>query len=599
MYDEGHIEPTINPCMRLLCLNAADRLQYLREMTSSRSVLWLEEARWFTIDATSEPRCYSEAQTLVSLISDMSLLLTLLGMSAVSDAEDMMQLVVLLVLTYFGETDGTSRSASQDGLAYCLVVHALNVIRCVALDSVHKRSASRHALDILGLQRRVALSRVKAVHGFCVYMTLMEFDSLVSIPLSTVFTDGKDLSKVMRATGLWPLFLNPAMLVGEQWTDVKDRIPFKGYDLHPSIANTRFPSRVRLLSLDVEALAAKAAALAPHLASMRQSGCDQKDGRHAVINNSPLAFSKLSQDELHPQDVHLALHRTISTQNLIHQPNNLLLATKDQDDKCQLRCSVAVAVARGLTGSTGSTGSIGSTKSRSQDWRRAFCFCPLAFQQPQDRRILLNLVAPYIGGVIPPPEVIRPLLDMFSASLRDPSSATLRDPSSATLRDPSSATLRDLSETTPNESNPWRAHGNAEAIARVRRLYEIRKSQMIGESHDESGRKPQKSEDSPMSENRRKKKAPKNEDSRIRRDNKTQPRSVKLKNGQSRTINEVQETVESFSGDRPTLTKHYRVERVRPTKGPVLLTSVLVHESESRLPTIGCVEACRLGSYTC
>ncbi|KAH0476235.1 MAG: uncharacterized protein KVP18_002983 [Porospora cf. gigantea A] len=515
----------------------------------------------------------------------MSLLLALLEMGALSDAEDMKHLVVLLVLTYFGESYVASSSPNLDALRYCLVVHALSVIRCIALDSFHKRSARRHDLDILRLQRHVVLCRTHAVCGFCVYMNMMGFDASVSGPLSSAFELGKDMSVAMQDTGLWPLFLNPMMLAGERWSDVKDRTPFKGYDLHPSIANTRFPSRMRLLSFDVEDAADRAAVVASELVSMRQPDRDQKGTRHAVKSSRPLTFSKLTLDELHPQDLFLGLHRTISTQNLIHQPDSWLAAIPDPDETSRLRCSMAVAVSRGVAGCLNIL-----RKAQDQMWHdtakhaEAFCFCPLSLQRPQEKRPILNLVLPYVGGHVPSSDVIRPLLDVFSASLRIPPESTM----------------------TQEENNPCQVHGNAEALARIRKLYQSRK-QRVSESNGASENC--RNDNSTKSENPKKERArlSKKEDGR-RSKNKKQPRSVKPKNSQPWTLTVIHEEqnldepvkvqeleiVESSTAGRRT-----KIDRARATNRPVLLTSVLARASTSRSLTIGCVEARRLGSYTC
>ncbi|KAH0471481.1 MAG: hypothetical protein KVP17_004347 [Porospora cf. gigantea B] len=292
MYDEGHIEPTINPCMRLFCLNATDRLQYLREMTSSRSVHWLEEARWFTIDALRECSSLTLAQAVGVVFADMCLLLVLLETSPSANADRLRWYVVCLALLHLGQAHN---SDAKFQTMHTLL--AFQAVRCVALD----HSSIDHV-------QRLTSCFHKSSDG--ILAGWERFANTLNLPSEVVMLAVNENFFVKNSLvnlDLWPLFLNPVMLAGEKWADVKDRIPFKGYDLHPSIANSRFPSRTNLFcDVKAEDLVYRLTKLASCKAPATATALDEP-----TTKNSPViqALYTVSLEQLAPDQRRDAVRR--------------------------------------------------------------------------------------------------------------------------------------------------------------------------------------------------------------------------------------------------------------------------------------------------
>ncbi|KAH0473224.1 MAG: uncharacterized protein KVP18_002195 [Porospora cf. gigantea A] len=210
MYDDGLLEPTSKPSTILSCLGHHDRMQYLREMTSTRSVPWLEQARWLAVDCMEE----ATSQSSTRIITDMSLLLQLLESRGRWDSEYLNRRVLVVQLgLYFIST----RQRHQRSLLTYYILQAFNAIRCDALDCKH---AHRERLRALTLEMDSQTLRIGL--GWEAYALALGIES--SPPV-----DG--LLRTLQSGGYYPLFLNPFLLASHNWDDVKDSPSFHGYSL--------------------------------------------------------------------------------------------------------------------------------------------------------------------------------------------------------------------------------------------------------------------------------------------------------------------------------------------------------------------------------
>ncbi|KAH0477292.1 MAG: hypothetical protein KVP17_001423 [Porospora cf. gigantea B] len=243
MYDYGFLERTINPSVILSCLGLNDRLQYLRQMTSIRSVSWLEQARWAAVDCMGE----AVSQSSTCILTDMSLLLQLLETRGHWDPEylERRALVVQLGLYFISTIRLPKRSLMTN-----YILQAFNAIRCDALDSQHAHRDGLRALTLeMDSQRRL------------VGVGWNEYASAMGITPPPV----DRLLVALQSGGSYPLFLNPFLLAGHKWAEVKDSPSFRGYNLSIRWTEHRFPCENSLFDLsrfvEYEALPSSIAAL--------------------------------------------------------------------------------------------------------------------------------------------------------------------------------------------------------------------------------------------------------------------------------------------------------------------------------------------------
>ena len=226
MYDEGLIEPARNPSFNLAWgLNARDRLQYLREMTTGRSIWWLEQGRWLGLDSITGSLSLAQPQLLDITISDMSMLLLLLLTpdSGVTDqtTQSMALLVIQLALLLLSSVDVPKWSFSY--MHHC-VDQCFNSIRCWKL-------GGGHLTGIIPLADEMSRNTDLLRDGWEMYCNML---GVKVLSREMPFKNGA------IADGLWPLFLNPVKLVGRTWSEVSDQFPFLGHELRSDIASTRF-----------------------------------------------------------------------------------------------------------------------------------------------------------------------------------------------------------------------------------------------------------------------------------------------------------------------------------------------------------------------
>ena len=225
MYDEGLIEPALNPSFNLAWgLDTRDRLQYLREMTTGRSIWWLEQGRWLDFDGITESLTHGRPKLLDITISDMSLLLLLL-LSPDSDETDtttrnMASLVVKLALLLLSCADIPQWSFSY--MHHC-VEQCFNSIRC------WKLGRGGHHSEIVTLAYEMDRNTELFRDGWEMYCNMLGVKVL-----------SRDLPFQNGVVGdeVWPLFLNPMKLVGRNWSEVSDQFPFLGRELRSDIAST-------------------------------------------------------------------------------------------------------------------------------------------------------------------------------------------------------------------------------------------------------------------------------------------------------------------------------------------------------------------------
>ncbi|KAH0476674.1 MAG: uncharacterized protein KVP18_001142 [Porospora cf. gigantea A] len=199
-------------------------------MTSSRSVPWLEEARWFTIDVLRECSSLTLEQAVDVVFADMCILLVLLETSPSPNADCLRWYVVCLAFLHLGQA-----YASDVKFQTMHTLLAFQAVRCVALG----HSSIGHVQRLMLCFDKSSDEILSGWDRFAIALNLPP--DVIILAVDESFFRKTSLVN----SNLWPLFLNPIMLRGERWSDVKDRIPFKGYDLHPSIANSRFPSRMK------------------------------------------------------------------------------------------------------------------------------------------------------------------------------------------------------------------------------------------------------------------------------------------------------------------------------------------------------------------
>ena len=152
MYDDGLVEPTSNPSVLLSCLGLNDRMQYLREMTSTRSVPWLEQARWFTVDSMKESH-HQGLKGISTVCVDMMFLLQLLESTSRGKEPDdtyltKRLLVISLVLYFLGWISG-EEGWVQFRMLYNFVSHGLSAIRC------HCLYPGKHIAQLRDLNRQL------------------------------------------------------------------------------------------------------------------------------------------------------------------------------------------------------------------------------------------------------------------------------------------------------------------------------------------------------------------------------------------------------------------------------------------------------------
>ncbi|KAH0487467.1 MAG: uncharacterized protein KVP18_004950 [Porospora cf. gigantea A] len=211
MHDEGLLEPTSNPSVLLSCLGLNDRLQYLREMTSTRSVPWLEQARWLAVDCMGEASSQSRMEIVQSITSDMSMLLQLLEELDKEGSERILKrnLIIMLFLNFLG-----CEPTKHTLVDYRMVAHgtsqAFCTIRCGLLnETCHQQDHSRLLSATMASLQTVS-------RGWATFGRNLGVNTTV-VPASTMLFGLQQLD----GGGFYPLFLNPHALCRQSWNEAK------------------------------------------------------------------------------------------------------------------------------------------------------------------------------------------------------------------------------------------------------------------------------------------------------------------------------------------------------------------------------------------
>ncbi|KAH0471685.1 MAG: hypothetical protein KVP17_003511 [Porospora cf. gigantea B] len=348
MYDDGLLEPTSNPSVILSCLGLNDRLQYLREMTSTRSVLWLEQARWLAVDCMGEAAIQSKMEIVQSITSDMSFLLQLLEelMSKEERSKegiryiDKRYVIIVLFLHFLGlepikEVD--YRMAAHG------ISQAFSTIRCGLLDR------TRHREDHSRLLSAVCASLQTVSRGWSVYGRNLGVDT-------TMLRAPSLLDGLQQPDGgmFYPLFLNPHALCHRSWDEAKRHPGIRHYTCY---ASSTFTDRSNLLGVRVRDCK-RPTCLTDMLSLMRTSDQGSDSHPNCRRKSDGMRFFRLLPSDLASASNHCAVVRQLRKLEAVRQfvtrvPGcfNLMLGdlSLPEADTSRLRQQVIAALLLGLS----------------------------------------------------------------------------------------------------------------------------------------------------------------------------------------------------------------------------------------------------------
>ncbi|KAH0471687.1 MAG: hypothetical protein KVP17_003512, partial [Porospora cf. gigantea B] len=281
MYDDGLLEPASNPSVLLSCLGHNDRLQYMREMTSIRSVPWLEQARWFTVDYMKEAQ-YQGLTAISTVCVDTMFLLQLLESVSRGKEPDEVYLtrrrVTISLLMYFlgwvSEDDGWV----QFRMLHNFVSNGLSAIRCQCL------YPTKHTTQLRELDQQLQ-GHPATETGWTIYCRSLGISTAPSFAIAST-----TLSR-MDGGGLYPLLLNPVTLAGRTWNQVKSQAGFWGYALNSELRRWSFPHHIGFL--DVEFPSKPVECIAQNLLRVAKHETTPCDGT-AIVSRDHVPFSLLS-----------------------------------------------------------------------------------------------------------------------------------------------------------------------------------------------------------------------------------------------------------------------------------------------------------------
>ncbi|KAH0475542.1 MAG: uncharacterized protein KVP18_000665, partial [Porospora cf. gigantea A] len=190
-----------------------DRMQYLQESRTFKSVPMLEEARWRSAKGVSTATLPRDLEIII----DMAMLLNL--MEVASSAILLRESVIVLTIVFL------AASPSERLVAYFQVQQFFQFARGVLLGKCpHSGEGSFDNL----FKRRYDTFR----HGWREYQ-LLSAGVVIDDPseayegnLQSYFHPDR-----LKPAGLWPLFINPFRLFAGEWTSLQDMEPYNGVPL--------------------------------------------------------------------------------------------------------------------------------------------------------------------------------------------------------------------------------------------------------------------------------------------------------------------------------------------------------------------------------
>ncbi|KAH0488400.1 MAG: hypothetical protein KVP17_001224 [Porospora cf. gigantea B] len=199
-------------------LTSADRMQFLRELSSPVCVREMETSRWFYLDVAKEAMTFSLHQLQITALVDMSMLLQLPWKS---QAVDVGTIVVSLTMIFLS-MDGASEADRR--VVYFLVQHTFQALRCqIFSDDFHFSPPEFRRQLCPRFSRSIQAGWARFIGQW------------PSPTLKHAFS-----AETLMLLGLWPLLLNPFKLSGRRWSEMEDQEPFLVYVGHESLESSPF-----------------------------------------------------------------------------------------------------------------------------------------------------------------------------------------------------------------------------------------------------------------------------------------------------------------------------------------------------------------------
>ena len=202
-------------------LTSGDRMQYLQESKTFKSVPMLEEARWQSLDVATDANTLSLTEQKTELLTDMVMLLNLLGVSSDSN-KSAATLAPALIATTMLLWSVPLTAETEHRVSYFLAQHYFQSVRCILLGKRLVDNDSTSVVAVLTWNQRPLLEGWRAYQkhllGFVVD------DPPHADPL--LFSHDR-----LASAGLWPLMINPYRLLNQNWDELQHMEPYKHYSL--------------------------------------------------------------------------------------------------------------------------------------------------------------------------------------------------------------------------------------------------------------------------------------------------------------------------------------------------------------------------------
>ncbi|KAH0477969.1 MAG: LOW QUALITY PROTEIN: hypothetical protein KVP17_004355 [Porospora cf. gigantea B] len=205
-------------------LTPRDRMQYIQESKTFKSVPMLEEARWRSVDVEGAAAGATALPQDLEVITDMVMLLNL--MEVAPSAILLRVSVILLTLIFL------AASPFERLVAYFQVQQAFQFARGVLLGI--PRSDGSSLIKLSNICDDVFRQGWREYQVLCAGVVIDDPPKIFHGNFLSYF-DPKRLKRV----GLWPVFINPFRLSTDDWRSLQDTEPYSGVPLAEGLTTIR------------------------------------------------------------------------------------------------------------------------------------------------------------------------------------------------------------------------------------------------------------------------------------------------------------------------------------------------------------------------